>query len=414
MTVRGFKDRAAELGTYSGTASRQDQRLVDSISVLDPEWEVFSMDVGKAFAKGMTFAELSEMTGKPMRNVEFHLSGEDLEILRSIPGFEDYNPNLEVLEMIKPIYGLKDAPRAWRIKLDRVLRSWQLKGSSGLKPLKAAPEIYVAHSMEEAVRPSQISSVEKVLLENARQTGDFNEGSAKSQAIQEEIWTLTKVRTLLIILSTHVDDMNGASKKRVAEDIVKHIISTVGDCSCEFNTFAHTGVQHEHTPGTHYTHQRPYIQQLRPIDANKLKGKDDSDTADAELHADYMSLLGGLAWTILTRAEACVYIQALQRHNHCPTVAECRRLNLVLRYIRKVQSGVLFRHIRHPLKLVGMSDAAFKAQPDEGSGLALRGLITLLMDEDKEGPSSKSGTVHLLDWLTRRIRRVVRSTFSAE
>jgi len=61
-----------------------------------------------------------------------------------------------------------------------------------------------------------------------------------------------------------------------------------------------------------------------------------------------------------------------------------------------------------------MSDAAFRAQPEEGSGLALRGLVTLLMEDDMAGPRSKSGTVHLLDWLTRRIRRVVRSTFSAE
>ena len=80
MTVRGFKDRAESLETYSGTASMQDQRLVDSVSVLDPEFEIFSMDVGKAFAKGMTFAELSELTGQPMRHVEFQLIGEDLEI----------------------------------------------------------------------------------------------------------------------------------------------------------------------------------------------------------------------------------------------------------------------------------------------------------------------------------------------
>ena len=38
----------------------------------------------------------------------------------------------------------------------------------------------------------------------------------------------------------------------------------------------------------------------------------------------------------------------------------------------------------------------------------------MLMEADSEGPSSKSGRVHLLEYLTRRIRRVVRSTFSAE
>ena len=47
MTVRGFKDRAPELDTYSGTASRQDQRIVDSLSVMDQECDIFSLDVGK-------------------------------------------------------------------------------------------------------------------------------------------------------------------------------------------------------------------------------------------------------------------------------------------------------------------------------------------------------------------------------
>ena len=78
MTVRGFKDRESWMETYAGTAPRGDQRIIDSISVLDPSWDEFSLDVGKAFAKGMTFAELSELTGQPMRAVEFQVNGEDL------------------------------------------------------------------------------------------------------------------------------------------------------------------------------------------------------------------------------------------------------------------------------------------------------------------------------------------------
>ncbi len=78
MTVRGFQYRATQLETFAGTASRGDQRLVDPISVLSPTGEEFSLDVGKAFANGMTFAELSELTGQPLRNVEFQLNGEDL------------------------------------------------------------------------------------------------------------------------------------------------------------------------------------------------------------------------------------------------------------------------------------------------------------------------------------------------
>ena len=86
----------------------------------------------------------------------------------------------------------------------------------------------------------------------------------------------------------------------------------------------------------------------------------------------------------------------------------------MLRFLRRQHSGLLYKMLSHPVKLVGFPDAAFKAQPEEASGLAIRGLATLLMQDNMEGPCSKDGIVHLLDFLTRRIRRVVRSTFSAE
>ena len=42
--------------------------------------------------------------------------------------------------MLKPIYGLNDAPRAWRKKLHQVLESWQQ-----CQQLYAEPELYCVH-----------------------------------------------------------------------------------------------------------------------------------------------------------------------------------------------------------------------------------------------------------------------------
>ena len=50
---------------------------------------------------------------------------------------ESYNWLLDVLEMLKPVYGLKDAPRAWRIKLDKSLRA------AGGVPLHTDAALYV-------------------------------------------------------------------------------------------------------------------------------------------------------------------------------------------------------------------------------------------------------------------------------
>ena len=59
-----------------------------------------------------------------MRKVEFDVPNVDIECLRQLLVFKDFDPVKEALTMLKPIYGLKDAPRAWRNKLHQVLVQW--------------------------------------------------------------------------------------------------------------------------------------------------------------------------------------------------------------------------------------------------------------------------------------------------
>lgn len=60
-------------------------------------------------------------------------------------------------------------------------------------------------------------------------------------------------------------------------------------------------------------------------------------------------------------------------------------------------------------------DVAFKVQPEESTGLALRGLAAVL-SEDRGGDvlSGDEDLANLVDFTVRRQRRVVRSTSSAE
>ena len=88
----------------------------------------------------MTFEELSALIGTPLREVQFDVPRADLECLREIPAFKDYDPVRETLYMIKPIYGLKDAPRAWRKKFHEVLKQWM-----SCRQLYSEPELYCVH-----------------------------------------------------------------------------------------------------------------------------------------------------------------------------------------------------------------------------------------------------------------------------
>ena len=60
------------------------------------------------------------MTGEPLREVNFYLPADNIPLLRMIPGFEDFNPQTEVLHCDKPGTGLGDAPRAFSMKRRKV------------------------------------------------------------------------------------------------------------------------------------------------------------------------------------------------------------------------------------------------------------------------------------------------------
>lgn len=104
-------------------------------------------------------------------------------------------------------------------------------------------------------------------------------------------------------------------------------------------------------------------------------GKDDEALCDIMLHEFYRSVLGVVVWTVLTRAELAVYVQALHRRAHAVRTKDCRGLNFAIRDMKRPKCGFTQIVLQHPLKLVGFTDAAFKAQPAEPTGFALGGLL---------------------------------------
>ena len=63
------KDSVAK---YAGASSRHSQRVVCSEAVLR-KWDMATTDISKAFLQGVTYKELAELTGEPLRVVNFDL-----------------------------------------------------------------------------------------------------------------------------------------------------------------------------------------------------------------------------------------------------------------------------------------------------------------------------------------------------
>ena len=94
----------------------------------------------------MTFEEFSELSGQGSRKVEFDVLKADIVCLGELPDFTDFDPTRETLTMLKLIYGLKDAPSAWRKKLHQVFIQWM-----SCRPLRSEPELYCVHRKDNVV-----------------------------------------------------------------------------------------------------------------------------------------------------------------------------------------------------------------------------------------------------------------------
>eukprot|EP00959_Pyramimonas_sp_CCMP1952_P252896 5283063-Pyramimonas_sp.AAC.1 len=62
---------AFDVEALSGTARRANQRLLASAAACNTQWIMTSMDIDKAFLKGLTYRALAEATGEKERTVSF-------------------------------------------------------------------------------------------------------------------------------------------------------------------------------------------------------------------------------------------------------------------------------------------------------------------------------------------------------
>ena len=372
LTVRGFRDmQASQLSTFSGTTSRWGQRIVVSVAV-QRRWSLFSCDVAQAFLRGLSFRELAEMDGEVKRSVQFIVPSGSISLLRALPGFEDFDGATEVLRMLRAGFGLKDAPRAWAKVLKKVLETF------GLVACKLDPQVYVKF----------VSGI------------------------------------LVLILSTHVDDLKGAGETAQRDGLIAHLEARFGKLSKQLHSFTHVGVVHEQSPTTFEVemHQKPYAQQLRQICLDSVATQDPDTPVDTELKGCFATLLGGTAWMTLTVTAIAVYVSFLQRHLTKPTVKHLKDLNRLVQWVTTHPQSLWFRPLRPPLRLVAVSDSSFSA--GDTQGLVMRGCILLLMGSDPDaerweknvrgrGPCP-GGRCQVIDWFSRKQQHVCRSTFAAE
>ena len=122
-----------------------------------------------------------------------------------------------------------------------------------------------------------------------------------------------------------------------------------------------------------------------------------------------MSLLGGVAWLAQTRADILCFVGHLQRHAKAPCASHVLELNKLLKYLKRTKASIRFSKPSRPMIMACIGDSAF--QTKEPDCLALRGGVIGLLEEGR-GPVG--GVLHVLEFFSRKQKRVTRSTFGAE
>ena len=116
------------------------------------------------------------------------------------------------------------------------------------------------------------------------------------------------------------------------------------------------------------THQQHYVPQINEIPCDMKALVPDEHPADEDMKPLYMSLVGAMAWLILTMPGIYIYVAFLQRQPPSPTLRHVRRANRLLRWIKgsNVRLVIWFRRLQPTLRNVTLSDSAFKAQDYQG------------------------------------------------
>ena len=389
LCIKGFQDRQQEdLATFSATASRQGQRVVNMLAATCPDFVLFSCDVGSAFLKGLTFEQVSKMTGEPLRAVQLDLPQSAVRLIRSFRGYEQYDPARHCLEMIRPGFGLKDAPRLWSMRLGQVMKKLQTL------PLVTDGQLFCRWR-----HPPRRTPPSTWKQDDAGETPMVTFGDEKDP-----------LKDLVMACSAHVDDLKGAATMDTANCFMDALEAEFGKLTRQFRKFEHCGVVHDQKPsGEVHCTQDHYVKQLRLMALEKATA--DTEPLTETQKTSYWSLLGGAAWCLVTRADVAIHVGHLQRNAHAPTMKHARQLNAVVKWLKRTPCTLVYKRVAFPWEVVTFPDSAFRAtEPD---CLAVRAAVTLVV-EASTFFKNMGGRSVVLDFYSRKQPRVCRSTFSAE
>ena len=266
-------------------------------------WEIHHLDVITAFLHG----DLQE------------------EVYVSQPeGFKAKGSEHKVYKLHKALYGLRQAPRAWSIKLNSILRELSFAKCSKepslfQKQTKRAILIVAVYVDDLLITGSSLNAIQ-----------DFKE----EMAAKFEMSDLGKLTYYLGIEVTQLEDAIILKQERYSVKILEE--EGMSECN-----------------STHIS-MDPRLKLARSIHEDGTNAK------------EFRRNIGCLRYLIHTRPDLAQCVGVLSRYMHDPKTSHAVALKQVMRYL-KGRCSLGLRYVKDCKKgLVGYSDSSYNVDPDDG------------------------------------------------
>ncbi|GJW01047.1 ribonuclease H-like domain, reverse transcriptase, RNA-dependent DNA polymerase [Tanacetum coccineum] len=241
-------------------------------------------------------------------------------------GFVKRQDNRKVYRLIKALYGLRQASRAWNIKLDNTVKSLNFK--------KCALEqaIYTKTSKDSTLLIG-------VYVDDLIITGTPKKEIDKFKAQMEEKFEMSDLGLLAYYLGIEVTQTEGDISIRQSAYAIK-ILKEAGMIDCN--------------------------ETLIPMDPGTRLTKITEGTMVNS--TEYRSLIGCLRYLLHTRPDLSYSVGLLSRFMQEPREQHMKAIRQVLRYVKGTKDyGITYKH-NGGNKIYGYSDSSYGVNTQEGKG----------------------------------------------
>ena len=235
-----------------------------------------------------------------------------------------------------------------------------------------------------------------------RVSHELNKLGMERSKYDEALFYLKSNQELIGITVVHVDDFLFGGTAQFHNSVIKPIekIFEIGrKCS---TPLVFLGLSINQTEGGITMNQDDYINTLEEVKLNDSKNND--RILNKEEHKQYRRLCGSLNWvSTQTRPDISFDVAMITANVSAPTVKNMKLANKVVRNVKSTSYEITFCKLQLPFHLSVYCDASYGNLPNGGSQ---GGQIIFLSDEN--------GLLSPITWTSKKVRRVCRSTISAE